>query len=405
MLLLTLVTSDFVAADDTVTIKMALLATSGEQRQAWLKVTSEFSELFPNVKFKTLLLENEPYHNYMQDWHNQEVDILYGFAGQRLRDAIDTGNVANLTDIWQDSWSSQFAKLKQVVSQNAQVYALPISYYHWGFFYNRLLFEELNIAAPRTFSQLNKISKRLKANGVYPFIFPGSDGWMASSWFSYLNIRVNGKEFHLRVLRGEVSFGDEKIRRILSEWQTLIDADWFHPQAYQFDIRQSLPLLFRKDAAMILGGNFISKHARKEFRSKIGFFTFPEIKKEFKHIEEAPTDVLFIHKNSSVVSESKAFLKFLSQPEIIFAFNETVGYISPNKNSPQSEDYFVKQGVSLLQGATGTTQFLDRDSNKSFSEPLMRKLSEFMTTGDVDKTIEGLERVRTDYIRNRGSRD
>lgn len=82
----------------------------------------------------------------MQNWHNQEVDILYGFAGQRLRDGIDTDTVANLTDSWQDSWFSQFANLKQVVSRNDQVYALPICYYRWGFLYNRLVFEELNIA-------------------------------------------------------------------------------------------------------------------------------------------------------------------------------------------------------------------------------------------------------------------
>jgi ABC-type glycerol-3-phosphate transport system substrate-binding protein len=142
-------------------------------------------------------------------------------------------------------------------------------------------------------------------------------------------LRLNGRAFHLVLLQGKESFND----------------------------RQVLVYLFRGEAVMTLSGNFITKHRHAEYRDAFGYFGFPMINTDQPRYEETPTDVLFNNKTSPHIEEAETFLRFIAQPEVLSTFNDAIGYISPNRHSKPSSNYFVQQGANGLQSGYGTTMF------------------------------------------------
>lgn len=386
------------ASDDT-HLRMALLVTSAEQRAAWLKVTTKFSQHYPNIKINASHMDNQKYHTYMANWERRDVDILYGFAGQRMFEYVANGKVHNLSKLWADNeWKTAFGNIWSNVSIQDSAYALPISFYQWGFYYNKALFQQLNIEPPENWQEFIELCQTIKSSGRHPFIFGIKDDWPAASWFSYLNLRINGRPFHLELLRGKHSFNDKRLLPVFAHWQQLLDANYFHPKGLKANDKQVLVYLYRSEAAMTLTGNFITKHMADDYRDSFGFFGFPIIKQNLPRYEEAPTDVLFIKKDSANIEAAETFLRFMARPEILSLYNETIAYISPHRNSPTSQNIFVQKGANWLQSSEGNTMFLDRDAHSDFSKDAFQALGDFMRQPDQKQAIDRLEKARQSII-------
>lgn len=368
---------------------------SPEQRAAWLKLTTQFRLKYPHIKIKFRNMDNVKYHKFMSDWHNSDTDIIYGFAGQRLFEYVAAGNVHNINHLWNNNqWDSEFKNAKPNVSVAGQVYAVPISFYQWGFYYNREIFKELGLKAPKNWTEFAAVCEAIKSSGKYPVITGYKDDWPAASWFSYFNLRLNGRDFHLKLLRGEVSFKDQRLLPVLAHWQTLIDAEYFHPKGERAKIEQVLVYLYRNEATMTLSGNFIMKHMDDDYRDNFGFFGFPIIDDTLDRYEEAPTDVLFINQYSQHKAAAETFLKFMAQPSILAEFNDSVGYISPNHKSPPSQNKFIRTGANWLQTANGNTMYLDRDTQSEFANIAFKALGDFMRQPNKKRLINQLEEAR-----------
>lgn len=378
-----------------VTLKMTLLVASAEQRAAWLQVTTQFNKQYPNIHIIANHFENTKYHQYMDNWQQGDSDILYGFAGQRLFEQVASGQVRDISHLWQsENWEESFASDKANLSVGDSVFGLPISFYQWGFYYNKDIFQQLGLAPPTTWQEFLEVCEVIKKSNRYPIIYGLKEDWPAASWFSYFNLRQNGKIFHLDLLSGKASFADDRLNPVFEKWENLINSDYFHPKGFKAKTHQILVYLYRGEAAMTLNGNFITKHMETSYRNDFDFFGFPTINDSQKRYEEAPTDLLFINSNSRHIKEAETFLRFMAKPEVLSLYNDTIGYISPNKHSPESQNHFIRTGARWLQSSDGTTLFLDRDTTKDFADPVFNALASFMRQPDRQKVISELEKAR-----------
>lgn len=384
-----------VQAEENVTLKVVLLVTSAEQRAAWLKVTTQFKKIHPNIRIEARHLDNKRYHDFMANWHKRDVDILYSFAGERLFEYAQKDLIHPLNDLWlEENWHSTFPQFTSSVTLNEQLYAVPISYYQWGFYFNRELFQSLAIMPPNTWQDLLAVCEKIKASGQYPLLMGLRENWPAASWFSFLNLRLNGRKYHLELLAGEHSFDDPKIDAVFQHWKTLIDAEYFHPRGLKATDKQMLIYLYKEEAAMTLNGNFITKHLKPEYRNDYDFFGFPQIDASIDRVEEAPTDVLFISASSEHKKHAKLFLRFMQTADTLSLYNDTVGYISPHKDSRDSNNYFVQKGADWVKSANNTTMFFDRDSKQQFAKKAFPILANFMRNPDIKLVKEQLEKAR-----------
>ena len=82
-------------------------------------------------------------------------------------------------------------------------WGVPYTYYQWGVYYRKDIFEKLGIAVPKTFDEFVAACAKLKENGVTPITIGSKYLWTTAGVFDYLDLRVNGYEFHMDLTNGK----------------------------------------------------------------------------------------------------------------------------------------------------------------------------------------------------------
>jgi multiple sugar transport system substrate-binding protein len=109
----------------------------------------------------------------------------------------------------------------------AQELVMPLNYYHWSIYYKKSIFASLAITPPTNWQELLLAIARLRAHGIVPFNLSGQSNWSLAAWFDYLNLRLNGLDFHLALLAGKTHFTDPRVVNVFIHWKLLIDAKSF----------------------------------------------------------------------------------------------------------------------------------------------------------------------------------
>lgn len=377
-----------------------LMFSSGNQRTFFVEKIKQFEKDNPTIKVSNKEYEQAKYKESFEGWLKSPTaqgDVLFWFAGEKLKTYVTQGLVEPLDDLWAEkNYDAEFTKgSKSAVMADGKVYGLPMSYYQWGFYYRKTLFEKNKISEPQSWEEFLKACEILKTAGIIPITLGDKEPWTAAGWFDYLNLRINGLDFHMDLLKGKVAWTDEKIKEVFKHWGELVTKGYILENHAENDWRQALPFLYREKAAMLLMGNFVVPQIPEKVLPDFGFFRFPKINAKLGYYEEAPLDVLVVPKNSANKPAAKKFLAFMARPEVQFEMNNAMGMISPNSKAKESDDRFIRAGAKTLGEAQGISQFFDRDTIPEIFNPGMEAMAKFLKNPqDLDKILSDMEAVR-----------
>ena len=131
------------------------------------------------------------------------------FAAQGLVQPID--------DVWEKiggSFSPAAKKLSNGL--DGHQYLVPIYNYPWVVFYNKSHFTAKGYTVPTTWDDLIALVKKMKADGIIPFAFADKDGWPALGTFDILNMRINGFDYHIKLMHNKAPWTDQGVTRCSS---------------------------------------------------------------------------------------------------------------------------------------------------------------------------------------------
>lgn len=384
------------------TLSVGVLITTGEQRSLYTTAAQDFENANPGITVNLVAKNDSDYKAALKDWlaTGAGPDVLNWQGGERLYQHVRAGKIDDLTEFWLDNGLDQkFSKgATSAVSVDGRHYAIPISYYQWGFFYRKSLFEKLRLQPPQTWEDFKYVCARLSQSGIVPITIGAKNDWPAAAWFDYLNLRINGLEFHKSLLVGEVPFDDERVRRVFEEWKYLVDNDYFVSKNKQWAWNEAMPFLYHKMAGMTLMGNFFAGQLPEFIKSDFAFFRFPIIDSELPVYEEAPLDLFMVPAYSNKKAIARRFLLTLARTGFQERFNENQGMISPNTESSPSSDYFIRTGAEVLNSADGHSQYFDRDTNAGMAGAATAIFSRFIDNPNVDRTLAALESARQTHF-------
>lgn len=388
-----------VIAQQINTLNFSLLLFNSQQRIAFHQQVRKFEQQNPNTKINIKAAESIHYKDNIESWLQAQShsDVLYWFGGERLKWYVKQGWVSSINDVWQQHHLEDMfsASLRSSVVIDNNYYGMPISYYSWGIYYRKSLFKQFGLDVPVTWQEFLKVSEIFKKNGITPFALGSAEKWPALGWFDYLNLRLNGIDFHLDLLSGNIPYSDPRVKTVFIHLKELVDKGYFLSGHKDLNWRQSLPYLYRNQAAMLLIGNFWTSQIPNNFQSDFALFRFPQINNNIGWYEDAPTNILIIPANVKNRPLAVRFLKFMSQPEVQLALNEQIGMLTPNINAKNPKDHFLIQGAKILQNTQGVAQFYDRDSSKMMAIKGMEVITDFMSSKkDIDTTLRKLEKIR-----------
>jgi len=325
-------------------------------------------------------------------------DVMTWFAGNRARFFIDNDQIMDISDVWEsEGWNESYPKGFQALSTvDGKQYFLPTSWYWWAVYYRPSIFAELNLEPPETWEEFMEVNETLKENGITPLAIGTKYRWTAAAWFDYLNMRINGPQFHIDLMLCKESYDDPRVAKVFEYWGELLENGYFLEDAAAYSWSEALEPFIAGDAAMYLMGDFIRDSLPDEAEADLDFFRFPIIDPSVPVGEDAPTDGFFIAANSQHPEAAKEFLAYLGGVDYQTLFAEDLGRLPTNSGVDRTMFTAQQQkGMELIDGADFVAQFYDRDTTPELADEGMNAFMAFWDDpGSIADLLADLEAAR-----------
>ena len=379
-------------------LNVALNPVDGGQRTAVYKQIQKFEQANPQVKVSIRVTEHETYKTAIENIlssKDDKIDMFFWFGGSKLRSFADNGWLRPVSEMWRNqNWNGTFSAASRLsVTRNGEQYGLPLYYYQWGIYYRKSIFKKLGIEIPQNWQELLVAGQAIKKANVIPFTLGSKNDWPAAAWFDYLNLRINGLEFHQELLSGCQSFSGQRVTAVLAHWKKLIKQGFFIENHNELNWKDALAYLYQGHAAMMLMGNFFTANIPSSRKDDIGFFPFPKIAEDMDSFEDAPIDVLAISAFARNKRPAMKLMQFLAQATAQSELAAELSMIPPRIDATLSNDKYIQAGNALLTNASGLAQFYDRATSPEFSSASMPLFIKFMNSPD------GIEEIQEELTR------
>jgi multiple sugar transport system substrate-binding protein/raffinose/stachyose/melibiose transport system substrate-binding protein len=367
------------------------------------EIVAMWNEMNPDTPVEMSTIAHEDFKQAIRAYltATPAPDVLTWFAGNRARFFIDRGLIADFSSMWEaegldEVYAPGFSALATVGDGK---YFLPTSYYWWAIYYRPSLFEAAGVEAPiETWDDLLAACDAFNAAGIAPFTIGTKFRWPAAAWFDYINMRVNGPEFHIDLMLLKESYTDERVKATFETWGQLFEHNCFIENPAAYDWNEALDIMVQGEAAMYLMGGFITDSYPDELEDDLDFFRFPIINPDVPVGEDAPTDGYFIAANAANMEGAMTFLNFLGSREVQQkAFDELGRLPTRTDVDISAASPAIQKGIGLIQSADFVAQFYDRDTTPEMADRGMNAMMEFWDDPSLidDLLVElDAERVR-----------
>ena len=375
-----------------------------EPRAADEEIVKNFMEANPDIEVVHSIVAHEDFKTAIRAYLTASTppDVLTWFAGNRARFFIDNDQIMDISDVWEsEGWNDSYPKGFQALSTvDSKQYFLPTSWYWWAVYYRVSIFDELGLEVPETWDEFLAVNETLKDNGYIPIAIGTKYRWTAAAWFDYLNMRINGPEFHINLMLGTESYDDPRVAKVFEYWRVLLDNGYFLEEAAAYSWSEALEPMIAGEAAMYLMGDFIRDSVPDDIEADLDFFRFPIIDSSILIGEDAPTDGYFLAANAANPEAAKQFLAYLGSVEVQTYNAEQLGRLPTNSGVDRTMfNESQQKGMELIDGADFVAQFYDRDTTPEMADEGMNAFIAFWDDPDsIDELLVELEAVRQEIF-------
>lgn len=301
-------------------------------------------------------------------------DVFNWFAGERMQFFAGQGLASDVDDVWSTIGGNYTAAMKaQSKAPDGHYYLVPFDYYPWAVFYSKSLWKQKGYTVPTTWDQYIALARKMKGDGLVPIAFTNKDGWPAMGTFDYLDMRINGFDFHIDLMRKGDKWNTPQVKAVFDQWRQLVPyySPGFAGLTWQEGAQQ---LLGQKAGMMVIGLDQIGTIFTGDKASDLGLFAFPEVDAaNGQEAVEAPVDGFMVSKSPKNKDGAVKLLKYLgtapaqqiwlgSNPADVATADgvDTSAYTQPQQDA-----------TKLITGAKSLSQFMDRDTRPDFADPVM----------------------------------
>ena len=295
-------------------------------------------------------------------------DLMLMTPGQMLDSAIDSGKLTDLSELRQDSAAEQayLPNLRPLGAHEGRQYFLPVGYDWSGIYYNKQIFAQFGLQPPGTWDEFIQLCETLWLNGLTPLSVSGADPFMGTLWLDYLDLRLNGPEFHRQFSAGEVGYDDPRLRSVFELWASLVEKGYFVQTAGRMGIGDALaavaPARAAGDApvAMVLSGPAFMGGLAPEQRDLLGFFPFPTLDPSQPPAEVVMSIGYIVPAQAPQRDAALAFVRRLASAEgraLLVKDIVASGLYAPASATAEGEvlPERLRQGIELMQQADAVT--------------------------------------------------
>ncbi len=266
-------------------------------------------------------------------------DMNSYWAGARTESVIEY--LTPIDDVFMDNkLDEQFQSslLKSSSKYNNQYYLMPITQHYVSFYYNKAIFETLNLDEPKDWDSFLEVCARLKDNDITPIGLGAKDKWPAQFWFDYLLLRTSGYDFRQDLLSGKSKYSSDEVKHAMALWYDLIELGYFNEDttSASWDLDIMAPLMQGDIGMTLMGSWYINLLNSQGYEDQYGVFSFPTIDDSQPYIALGPVDGLIIGKDALNIDGAKDAILQFADPKNQELMAIGSGGFAPNINVPES---------------------------------------------------------------------
>ncbi len=344
-------------------------------------------------------------HNTFQEQINTYLqgrpqDVFTWFAGYRMQFFAQKRLLQPIDDVWQ-TLKPQFSPAMQAASKglDGHFYFVPIYNYPWAVFYRKSVFQQHGYTVPKTWDEFMTLMKKMKTDGLTPLAFTDKDGWPAMGTFDILNMRINGYDFHVRLMAGKESWDSPKVKAVFNQWSEVLP--YTSQGALGLTWQEGAQQMISKQAGMYLLGSFVGQQATVAAdHADLDFFAYPSINETHgQDAIDAPIDGFLMAKKAKNSAGAKALLKYLGSAaaENIYLKSDA-NDVGANKHASTAHyNVLQKKAATLIAGTKHIAQYMDRDTRPDFASTVMiPALQQFLNNpNDVNGLVKNIQKQKT----------
>lgn len=336
--------------------------------------------------------------NYLQGTPD---DLATWFAGYRLQFFAAQNLLEPLDDVW-GKIGGNFNEATKSLSKgiDGKYYLVPIYNYPWVVFYNKSVFAQKGYAIPKTWDEFIALCKKMQADGLVPLAFAEKDGWPALGTFDIINLRVNGYDYHIKLMKHEVPWTDKGVTAVFDKWREVMP--YLQNGANGRTWQDAAKTLENKQAGMMFqGSNQVAANYSDTNLADLDFFPYPVINPQYgQDFMDAPTDGFMLPKKAKNKDAAKKILEYLGSADAEANFLKTDhwdvgvagGLVAPTYNDIQ------KKSVEAISKCKAVSQFMDRDTVPDMANAMIKLIQGFIDN-PAPATVESLQKSAEDQAK------
>ena len=334
------------------------------------------------VDIKLNLVDHETFKasisNYLQGTPD---DLFTWFAGYRMAYFAAQGLATPIDDVWEKIGPS-FGDAAKALSKgwDGHYYFVPMYNYPWVFFHNKSVFQKNGYQIPTSWQALLDLAKQMKSDGLIPIAFADKDLWPACGFFDTLDLRINGYDYHMKLMRHQIPWTDQGVTTVLEQYAELLP--YCQTGANGRIWQDAAKALENKQAGMMFqGSNQVGANYSPANLPDLDFFEFPAINDTYGvNYMEAPADGYMCAKKAKNAAGAKKVLEYLGSGKAEAKFLQTdkwdVGMATDMDTSGYTD--LQKKSAQLIASKKAVSQFLDRDTDPAMASAMFGLLQKFI---------------------------
>lgn len=261
------------------------------------------------------------------------------------------------------------------------VWGVPLSAVNvTTFFYNKDLFDQAGIAAPKTYEEFVAAAPKLAELGVIPVVHQGKNAWMWPLYYmSSLSQTTGDKQLELveKTLRGEAKFTDPESLEALKLAYGWVTDGLLDPQSNELDEDAMKSVFYSGRAAAYFGGSWDVPGVTENAPFEWGVFKFP------KYESQPGEPVAFGGAETGLCVSSSSQNKELAQEFIAYLAEDAQAKLMLERVNPIATSHKGVPGVDTpvakdLLTYLPTAKFLDWVWPRELSETIQRETQAMM---------------------------
>jgi len=324
-------------------------------------------------------------NNYLQGSPDA---VFTWFSGFRMKAYAKSGLTLPLESVWQKIGSNFSPSIAGAsTADDGKKYLVPWVTYPWAVFYSKSLFAEKGYQIPKDWAAYKALAAQMQKDSLVPIAFADKDLWPACGTFDYLNMRINGYQFHVDLMAHKESWNQPKVQDVFGHWNEIMP--YTQTGSLGRIWQDAASAIGNKTAGMMtIGSDQIGAQLTGAQYDDLDFFAFPEINPDYgQGAVEAPIDGFMMSKKGANDPAAIKFLEFLGSGEaqqIYLGVNKAD--IATAKDADMSKySPLQKKSAEFIGAAKNLSQFLDRDAVPAFASNVMEPaLQTFIGTGKFD---------------------